>query len=98
MEQMHSLLRRQLRRHLGDQFSIPKEWQGFIRAVNEAYRESAADLGMLERSLEFSCAETGSGGIREFAPFFGPSLTLCFDLTVRARFLLVEAGDTIPFP
>ena len=57
MEQMHSLLKRQLRRHFGDQFRIPTEWEGFIDAVNEAYSESDMDRGTLERSLELSSHE-----------------------------------------
>ncbi len=57
MEKMHSLLRRQLRRHFGDRFAIPAEWQRFIDAVDDAYRESDIDRGMLERSLELSSQE-----------------------------------------
>jgi PAS domain S-box-containing protein len=40
MEQIHSLLQRQLKRYFGDQFHIPKDWQGFIDSVNDAYWES----------------------------------------------------------
>lgn len=54
---MHSLLKRQLRRHLGDSPSIPPEWQAFIHGVNDAYREFDADRGMLEHSLELSSQE-----------------------------------------
>ncbi len=54
---MHSLLKRQLKRYFGQEFSIPDEWQGFINAVNNAYRESDLDREMLERSLELSSQE-----------------------------------------
>jgi len=54
---MHSLLRRQLKRHFDDSFDIPKEWEPFIEAVNEAYQENDIDRGMLERSLELSSQE-----------------------------------------
>jgi hypothetical protein len=54
MEQMHSLLKCQLRRCFGDQFRISGDWQKFIDAVNDAYWESDMDRGMLERSLELS--------------------------------------------
>src|SRR5919204_1052588 len=57
MEQVHSLLKRQIRRHLGGVDSIPREWQGFVDAVNDAYFEFDADRGMLERSLELSSQE-----------------------------------------
>jgi PAS domain S-box-containing protein len=57
MEQVHSLLKRQIRRHLGGLHSIPREWQGFVDAVNDAYFEFDADRGMLERSLDLSSQE-----------------------------------------
>jgi two-component system sensor histidine kinase/response regulator len=57
MEQMHSLLKRQIKRHFGDPSSISKEWQGFIEAVNDAYLEHDSDRRMLEHSLELSSQE-----------------------------------------
>ena len=39
MEQMHSLLNLQIRQHFGGPDSLPREWQGFIDAVNAAYIE-----------------------------------------------------------
>ena len=57
MEQLHSLLKRQLRRHLGGLDPIPKEWLRFIDAVNSAYFESDTDRRMLERSLELTSQE-----------------------------------------
>jgi PAS domain S-box-containing protein len=54
---MHSLLKRQLKRHLGDPLSIPPEWQAFVNGVNDAYREFDGDRGMLEHSLELSSQE-----------------------------------------
>ena len=57
MEQMHSLLKRQLKRYLGPQDAFPEEWQGFIEAVNDAYWQSDSDRNMLERSLELSSQE-----------------------------------------
>ena len=53
----HRLLARQLRRHFGPDFVVPPEWRGFIASVDEAYRESDQDRGMLERSLELSSQE-----------------------------------------
>ncbi len=57
MDKMHSLLKRQLKRHLGEMDAIPKEWERFIDAVNEAYRQIDTDREMLERSLDFSSQE-----------------------------------------
>ncbi len=57
MEGMHSLLRRQLKRYLGNLDSIPEMWQDFISAVNEAYSQADTDRRMLERSLELSSHE-----------------------------------------
>ncbi len=57
MEQMHSLLKRQLKRYFKRRDAIPEEWQGFIEAVNDAYWQSDSDRNMLERSLELSSQE-----------------------------------------
>ncbi len=57
MEQMHSLLKRQLKRYFKGRDAIPEEWQGFIEAVNDAYWQSDNDRNMLERSLELSSQE-----------------------------------------
>jgi PAS domain S-box-containing protein len=55
--QIHSLLKRQLKRQFGEEFQVPEAWQGFIDAVNNAYREFDIDRRMLERSLELSSQE-----------------------------------------
>jgi len=57
MDPFHSLLKRQLKRHFGEDFSIPAEWQGFIGTINESYAEFDDDRVMLERSLELSSQE-----------------------------------------
>jgi formate hydrogenlyase transcriptional activator len=54
MEQMHSLLKLQIRRYLSGPDSLPKEWQGFIDAVNMAYLEFDASRGTLERPPELT--------------------------------------------
>ena len=54
---MHSLLKRQIGLHFGRPDSLPKEWRGFIDAVNSAYFEFDADRGMLERSHEQTARE-----------------------------------------
>ncbi|TAJ09801.1 MAG: PAS domain S-box protein [Nitrospirae bacterium] len=53
----HSLLKRQLKRLLGDAEPIPKHWQAFIDAVDQAYLAADADRKVLERSLDLSSHE-----------------------------------------
>jgi two-component system, cell cycle sensor histidine kinase and response regulator CckA len=52
----HSLLQRQIRRHLGPE-AIPENARGLLDAVDEAYRQSDRDRAMLERALEISSQE-----------------------------------------
>ena len=47
MERLHSLLRRQIKRLLGDGVPIPEDWKEFLKAVNEAYFQFDADRSML---------------------------------------------------
>ncbi len=54
---MHSLLKRQISRHLGDPDALPPEWQPFLAAVDEAYRQWQGDLSQVERSLELMSVE-----------------------------------------
>ena len=53
----HSLLSRQVRRHLGAAPSIPEPWMSLLLAVDEAYRQSDEDRAMLERALDLSSSE-----------------------------------------
>lgn len=55
--QYHGLLRRQLKRHLGEGRDKLVEWEGFIRAVNDAYHQYDSELNRLERSMELSSQE-----------------------------------------
>jgi len=57
MEHMHRLLKSQIGLYFGGPDPFPKEWQGFIEAVNSAYLEFEADCGRLERSLEQTSQE-----------------------------------------
>ena len=52
-----SLLRRQLKRFFGNDFSIPIEWAGFLAAVDTAYAEFVVDRELMERSMELSSQE-----------------------------------------
>jgi signal transduction histidine kinase len=52
-----SLLKRQLKRFFGNDFSIPAEWDGFVGAVDSAYGEFVVDRELMERSMELSSQE-----------------------------------------
>jgi len=57
MDELHSLLKRQLRRFSGDPKSLLEEQTNFLRAINDAYVEFDADRRMLEHSLELTSQE-----------------------------------------
>ena len=57
MEELHNLLRRQLRRAVVNPDALPEEWRGLITLVSNAYRQFDADRAMLERSLDLSSKE-----------------------------------------
>ncbi len=57
MKEMHSLLKRQLKRNAIDPTIITPEFQDFIDSVNDAYWEAEDDRTRLERSLELSSQE-----------------------------------------
>ncbi len=57
MTKRHTLLARQLRRHFGEDFSVPAEWQRFIDDVNDAYAAFDSDRAMIERSMDLSSQE-----------------------------------------
>ncbi len=54
---LHSLLRRQLKRCGVDPQKLPADCRAVLMAVNEAYRQSDEDRGLLEHSLELSSRE-----------------------------------------
>ena len=94
MEQMHSLLKRQMRRYFGDRFRVPKEWQGFVDAVNEAYRESDIDREMLERSLELSSQELIQAN-SEMRAIFQAIPDLLFRLDSEGKILDYKVGASV---
>ncbi len=59
MTDWHSLLKRQMMRHLG-QGSIRPELAPFLNAVNQAYHQFDEDRLLLERALELSSEELSS--------------------------------------
>ncbi len=54
---LHTLLERQMKRHLGGVGNFPGEWQSFLAAVSEAYSGFDSDRKMVERSLALSSEE-----------------------------------------
>ncbi|TAK12484.1 MAG: PAS domain S-box protein [Anaerolineae bacterium] len=54
---MHRLLKRQLKRHLGEDAQLPKEVEALLEAVNQAYEQADLDRTMVERSLELTSDE-----------------------------------------
>ena len=54
---MHTLLERQLQKHIEDPTSLPPEWADFVEAVHEAYKQADEDRELLERSLELTSEE-----------------------------------------
>ncbi len=93
MESTHSLLKRQLKRHLGDTNSIPHEWQSFLEAVNTAYEEYDADRRMLERSLELSSQELLQRN-SEMRAVYQAFPDLFFRLDTDGTILDYKAGST----
>ena len=57
MNELHSLLKRQLRRFTGDNKSLVEEQADLLRAINDAYLQFDADRRMLEHSLELTSQE-----------------------------------------
>ena len=88
---LHTLLKRQLKRHFGDLPRIPAEWQTFVNQVNEAYQGFDADRMLLERSLELSSQElldTNS----EMRAVFDAIPDLVFRISREGVILKVKAG------
>src|ERR1035438_9567975 len=92
MAPLHSLLRRQLKRQFGQVVDYPKEVQGLIDAVNEAYWQADGDRNMLERSLELSSQELLTAN-SEMRAVFQTFPDLYFRLDDTGKILEVKAGS-----
>ncbi len=53
-DELHNLLKRQIKRHFGSMDRAPDGLADFLRDVNDAYVQADTDRKMLERSLELS--------------------------------------------
>jgi PAS domain S-box-containing protein len=54
---VHSLLRRQIKRHSVDYETLPENLKGLVEVVDQAYSQFDEDRGMLERAFELSSEE-----------------------------------------
>jgi PAS domain S-box-containing protein len=86
-----SLLKRQLKRFFGNDFSIPAEWDGFITAVDSAYAEFVVDRELMERSMELSSQELLEAN-SEIRAIFQAIPDLVFRLDHKGTILSVKAG------
>jgi two-component system cell cycle sensor histidine kinase/response regulator CckA len=93
MEQIHSLLRRQLKKYFGESTPPSKDWQGFIQAVNRAYYEFDDDRSMLERSLDLSSQELLQANA-EMRAVFQAFPDLFFWLDYEGKILDCKGGKT----
>lgn len=57
MENYHSLLKKQTRRHFNDIETLSEDVKDFIKSVDYSYNEFDSDRTMLERSLDLSSQE-----------------------------------------
>jgi two-component system, cell cycle sensor histidine kinase and response regulator CckA len=94
MQDMHSLLKRQLKKFFGPAPDIPCEWTDFIRAVNAAYHEFDADRKMLERSLELTSQELLQAN-SEMRVMFQSIPDLLFTLDYSGKILDCKTGSSV---
>ncbi|HYA15624.1 MAG TPA: sensor domain-containing diguanylate cyclase [Syntrophales bacterium] len=57
MKRMHSLLKRQIAKRLGDINAMPKGWDALLNDVNATYRQMDLDRNVLESTLEMTSQE-----------------------------------------
>jgi hypothetical protein len=89
---MHNLLKRQLKKIFGES-SLSGGVKGFIKLVDDAYREFDIDRNMLERSLEVS----SPGIVRansEMRAIFEALPDLFFRIDYDGKILDCKAGNT----
>ncbi len=86
-----SLLKRQLKRYFGKDFSIPAEWEGFVAAVDNAYAEFEFDRELTERSMEISSQELLEANSK-IGAIFQAIPDLVFHLDQEGTILAVKAG------
>lgn len=96
MNAYHSLLQRQLRRHLGGAGELPVAWRSFLEDVNLAYCAADADRGMLERSLDLSSQELLQAN-SEMRAVFQALPDIFYRIDREGSILAVKAGAALDF-
>lgn len=91
MDELHSLLRRQLKRHFGDGIPDTPGWKKFLRAVSDIYREFDTQRELNERSLILSSEELHQANA-EMRAIFQAIPDLLFRLDNRGTILDFKAG------
>ncbi len=94
MQDLHSLLKRQLKRFDVDLKDLSEPLRGFVESVNAAYWQSDDDRGMLERSLEFSSEELMHAN-SEMRAIIEALPDLFFRLDKEGRILDYKAGSRV---
>src|SRR5580693_1620994 len=97
MAPTQSLLKRQLKRFFGNDFSIPDEWEGFIAVVDTAYADFEVDRKLMEHSLEVSSHELLEAN-SEIRAIFQAIPDLVFRLDHEGTILSVKAGTGAELP
>ena len=92
MKPIHSLLKRQLKRHFGNASGLPPELQAFIDGVNETYHEFDADRAMLDHSLELSSEELLTANL-ELRAIFEVMPDPVFRLSRKGLILDIKGGS-----
>ena len=72
----HRLLKRQIRKLLGEEAEIPPAWRRLLRAVNETYEQHDADRKLLQRSMDISSEELIEANDRLFRELEKQALVL----------------------
>jgi len=57
LKYLHRLLEQRLRRHFGNDFVVPKEWEQFLEAVSNDYCTFDDEYSMLKRAYDLSLQE-----------------------------------------
>jgi signal transduction histidine kinase len=92
MAPTQSLLKRQLKRFFGNEFSIPAEWERFVAVVDTAYADFEIDRKLMEHSLEVSSQELLEAN-SEIQAIFQAIPDLVFRLNHEGTILSVKAGS-----
>ena len=100
MKEIHSLLKRQIKRHLKsiDTGSIPEAWERFISSINESYWQMDEDRKMPERSLDISSQELleANSGMRALIQTF-PDLLFRTDFGGTILDYSASSATDLPF-